>query len=242
MDYSECTLQMGDVRRPFYFRPGTSDDGVIQQVFRDQHYTLARLKRAAELMAFIERRKQRGKRPLIVDAGANIGASAAYFALTFAGSRVVAIEPSVENFELLTKNCAGLEVHPVLAAVASAPGKVRIVDSGSGFWALRTESVADPDGDGVPCVTVAEVCAAHANECFPFMVKVDIEGGEKDLFSTNTDWVASTPLIIIELHDWLFPKAGSASPFLRTIAALDRDFICVGENVFSIANDLDSMD
>ena len=34
-----------------------------------------------------------GKRPLIVDAGANIGASAAFFAMTYPTAKIVAIEP-----------------------------------------------------------------------------------------------------------------------------------------------------
>jgi hypothetical protein len=69
-------------------------------------------------------------------------------------------------------------------------------------------------------------------------VKVDIEGAEADLFSGNTEWVELTPIIIVELHDWMLPKKGTSRPFLQCISKLDRDFIYLGEDVYSIANDL----
>ena len=69
-------------------------------------------------------------------------------------------------------------------------------------------------------------------------MKVDIEGAEKDLFRSNTEWVAVTPIIIVELHDWLLPKGGTSRPFLQCVSKLDRDFVYLGEDVYSIANDL----
>jgi len=39
------------------------------------------------------------------------------------------------------------------------------------------------------------------------------------------------------LHDWLLPGQGTSRSFLKCMAALDRDFVHIGENVFSIRND-----
>jgi len=61
------------------------------------------------------------------------------------------------------------------------------------------------------------------------------------LFSGNTEWVARSPLIIVELHDWLLPKAKTSRPFLQCIPQLERDFIYFGEDVYSIANDFDAL-
>ena len=72
--------------------------------------------------------------------------------------------------------------------------------------------------------------------CFPFIVKVDIEGGEEDLFSGSTEWVSVTPVLIVELHDWLLTKSASSRKFLQCISQLDRDFVYIGEDVFSISN------
>jgi hypothetical protein len=69
-------------------------------------------------------------------------------------------------------------------------------------------------------------------------VKIDIEGAEADVFARNTDWLKRTPVVMIELHDWLFPKKQTAAAFLRCIADEPRDFIGAGENVISIAHNL----
>ena len=45
--------------------------------------------------------------------------------------------------------------------------------------------------------------------------------------------------MIIELHDWLLPSQGNSLPFLQCVSRLDRDFVYIGEHVYSIANDLE---
>ncbi len=101
-----------------------------------------------------------------------------------------------------------------------------------------------PLGDGeadigsVPCLMINDLYDAYASDNFPFIVKVDIEGAERDLFAEATEWVAKTPVVIVELHDWLLPKQGVARPFLKCISNLNRDFVQLGDNIFSISNDL----
>jgi hypothetical protein len=68
----------------------------------------------------------------------------------------------------------------------------------------------------------------------PFMIKVDIEGYESVLFEENVDWIDAFPLMTIELHDWALPGQGTSKNFLKAIAGRDRDFVYLGENVFSI--------
>ena len=80
------------------------------------------------------------------------------------------------------------------------------------------------------------VAAKMAEGYTPFLAKIDIEGAEADLFSRDTDWIDQFPLIIVELHDWLLPKQGTSRNFLRCIAARNRDFVYLGENIFSIRN------
>jgi FkbM family methyltransferase len=221
-----------------FFRPASSDGRVIEQIFHDNCYDLARLQRFGHLMEFLARSRKSGKRPLIVDAGANIGASSLFFAMKFPEALVAAIEPALGNYQLLVENVKGLGVIPVHGAISSTTDRVRVVDVGEGFWGYQTQP-AGQDEQGIRAVTLQQLYETHSLECFPFIVKVDIEGGEKDLFSANVDWVRNTPLIIVELHDWLLPRQGSARPFLECIARLDRDFVYIGENVYSIANDLE---
>jgi hypothetical protein len=96
------------------------------------------------------------------------------------------------------------------------------------------------DDTGISCVTVEEIYRQEriSSGVFPFLVKIDIEGAEADVFAKNTDWVSEARILVVELHDWLFPKQGKAADFLKRIAAEPRDFITMGENVFSISYSL----
>jgi FkbM family methyltransferase len=237
MQQAALNLTLNGVERPFIYRKGTSDEHVITQVLKNQEYSLTRLRRGQELAALYERIAASGRAPLIVDAGANIGASAVYFACLFPKARVVAIEPERSNFELLTLNTSGLPVECRNAALAAAPGALDVIDAGEGAWGYRTAPAGAAQAvHAVECATMNDLYAAHAG-CAPFMVKIDIEGGEGALFAANTEWIDRTPLIVIELHDWLLPRGRTSASFLTCMAARDRDFVSIGENVFSIAND-----
>ena len=70
----------------------------------------------------------------------------------------------------------------------------------------------------------------------PFIAKIDIEGAEEELFSSNIAWVDRLPIIIIETHDWMLPGRASSMNFLKAICGKNRDFLFHSENIFSIAN------
>jgi FkbM family methyltransferase len=239
-EYTSTTLGFGNGSRLFFFRKNTTDEDVMKQVFAKKQYNLGNLPRCQELLAYAKQQEATGLRPLVVDAGANIGASALYFIGNLPNALVVAVEPDFENFNVLSKNVHGLTVEATRAAISSTTGRARVVDPGRGQWAYRTQPVDEKYNgiDAVPRITLNDIYASHHSKYFPFIVKVDIEGAEKDLFSANTEWVAVTPIIIVELHDWLLQKEGTSRPFLRCMSELDRDFIGLDADVFSIANDL----
>lgn len=237
MQQAALNLTLGNVQRPFIYRKGTSDEGVIAQVLKNSDYNFGRLRRGAEINALCEQLAAGGKTPLIVDAGANIGASAVYFSCSFPKARIVAIEPERGNFELLKLNTTGLPVECLNAALAVKPGTFTVTDPGEGNWGFRAEAAA-AGGKAVhtvDCVTLNDLYASHP-QCVPFVAKIDIEGGEGELFAANTEWVDRTPVIVIELHDWLMPRSANSRAFLQCIAGRDRDFVHIGENIFSIAN------
>jgi FkbM family methyltransferase len=239
--YESTDINLGNgPPRKLYYRKGTTDVDVVQHILVNRQYDLGRLRRSEELKSFLDRKKSTGKSPLIVDAGANIGATTLFFATIVSDANIVAIEPDKENFALLEKNVQGLRVQAICGAVASTRGFARVVDPGIGHWGYRTENIGDgATSDGsVPRLTINEIYRQRAEQCFPFIVKVDIEGGEADLFSSSTEWVAMTPVLIVELHDWLLTKSGNSRAFLRCVSQLDRDFVYIGEDIYSIANDL----
>ncbi len=226
MDF--VTLNAPGGERRFYHRGTRADQNVLVQIFKNKDYTLQRLRRGAELHQLAGAMA----RPLIIDGGANIGASVCWFAFTFPTSHIVAFEPDPANFDLLRRNTEGLNVELHHAAIGAADGRVRLVDPGQGEWGYRTSASAEGE---TPLISIGRTVAEKMEAGYqPFIAKIDIEGGEADLFTPPTPWVDDFPLMVVELHDWLMPGQGTSRNFLRSVADRDRDFVHIGENVFSI--------
>ncbi len=218
-------------------REGTSDWMTFDQIFIEEDYDLRPLSRFAELSDHYRRLCRQGT-PLIIDLGGNIGLSPLYFSMMWPEAQIVTVEPEADNFALLSENIAQRpKVRAIRAGVASHDTRLNIVDPRAGKNAFQTAPSADGAVEGV---TVAEILAEYrAQGCVPFAVKIDIEGAESELFSANHEWVDEFPLLVVELHDWLFPGQRTSRSFLAAVAEKDRDFIYLDENIFSIRNGLD---
>jgi FkbM family methyltransferase len=221
--------------RRFRIRHAT-DYAVLEQIFLREDYSIAELVRAPELRAIYDRAASAGKPPLIIDCGANIGVSAAYFGEMYPAALIVAIEPDAGNVALARQNAVSERIDIRQVAVGSNTTGARLVDPGLGSTGYRV--LADPTGD-LRMISIGELLAeAKYADCVPFLIKIDIEGAEEELFSANCEWLDRFPLLVIELHDWMLPARATSRPFLREVAALDRDFVHIGDNVFSISNTL----
>src|SRR6266404_2057395 len=82
-------LRSAYARYPLLCRPGTSDLFMFKQIFVEREYSCLDALTAADL---------------IVDCGANVGYSSAYFLSRFPEARLVAVEPEAENFAILKQN------------------------------------------------------------------------------------------------------------------------------------------
>lgn len=235
----QLTLPEERLEADVYLREGTSDWFTFKQIFLDEDYDLRPLSRHAELKALYASIAARGT-PLIVDLGANIGMSALYFSLIFPKARIVAIEPDEGNSSLLSRNLASRpNFEAIQAGISSRPTRLSLTNRAAGENAFRTRPADGSETAGVvQGITVPEIIEEHGGPggSEPFILKIDVEGAEAELFSSNVEWIDRFPLIIIELHDWLYPGQGTSSNFLKSISQLDRDFVHIGENVFSIHN------
>ncbi len=176
-----------------------------------------------------------GGTPLIIDAGANIGASALWFHATYPAAAIVAIEPAEDNLSLLRVNCIDAAFDIRAAALGPQDGETRLTDPGSGADGYRTSDEAG-QGYTVPMVSVGSILRDRpAPEFVPFILKIDIEGGETRLFDGDTAAIAQFPVIAIEPHDWMLPGEGTALGFFRFHFQNRRDFSYHMENIFSIA-------
>jgi FkbM family methyltransferase len=214
--------------RELSLRPNGSDFDVFLQIFEQRQYDTSAMRRHGDIQAQYAEILAAGKIPLIVDAGANVGLSALYFRDRYPKAKILAIEPEAGNFAELVKRSDELTV-PIQAGLANFDGWLEVCDPGLGDWGFRTRR-ADA---GVPAIRLSTLLETWAGE--PFILKVDIEGFEADLFD-DPALLDRFTLLYFEPHDWMLPGQGSAGSFLRAIAGLDRDFLIAGENIASIAN------
>lgn len=211
------------------------DHKVYEDIFIRGSYELEfGFPRGADIQKFYQARVAANETPLIIDCGANSGMSTRYFKEVYPRAHIVAIEPDGRNLEWARRNNAAPGVEFLEAGIGCRAGRADIVNPQAANWAYRTEI---RDDGGVPIVSVDEILEAHPLTV-PFIIKIDIEGFESALFSDNTRWIDRFPVLVIELHDWLFPRTANSKNFLGAISRLDRDFLYRGENAFSISNTL----
>lgn len=219
-------------------RPATSDAQVFLDVFHHLAYDTARFAQDASLAAAYAAIRARGATPLIIDAGANVGAASLYYRDTYPAAAVVAVEPEAGNYAELARNLVGdVLALPLRAAIAGNDGAVAVVDAGLDSWGFRTEA-ASAGAATVPAHSVPTLIALAREHWAiePFIIKIDIEGFETDLFSGDVSWIDAFALVVVELHDWMLPGTASSRPVVAALAARNRDFLIRGENIFSFRN------
>ncbi len=240
------TIDLGTTSIPMAYRVNTKDRYTIEENWSKHPYRLNKFGEVAR-REFIDQEYARicaaGETPLIIDAGANIGASALFFSWRYPAARIVGVEPDLENFRILRRNVADRpNISVTRAAVASVDGEARLYDPGRSTDAYRTTmgtAVAQgADLGSVPALSIPTLVRIAGGGATPFLVKIDIEGAEAELFSQGVDWVDDFPAIAIELNDWMLPGAASSASFLRCVSERGRDFInpAATDIVFSLKN------
>lgn len=180
-------------RHPLHLRMHTADIPTFMQIFVDQEYAVD------------------PTRPpdVIVDAGAYIGLSTIFFARRYPQARILAIEPEPGNFALLARNT---EPYPQVTCLHKAlwhtPSTLRIRDPGVGTWGYQTRADAD-SGVLVDTVTLDQLMADFGLPSID-LLKIDIEGAEREVFTAPGAWLERVGMIAIELHDSLVPGCSSA--------------------------------
>jgi FkbM family methyltransferase len=217
----------------FQHRRTNSDRSVLEQCFGTEQYDMPNGPHGELVEKVYQRIIDAGLQPLIVDCGANIGASVVWFANRYPRAHVIAIEPAPDNFALLQRNTSGFDVDLVEAGIAATDHVAHLNDPGDGGWAYRTAERGD--GPQIKMVGLETLLASKPPSRYrPFILKIDIEGAEKELFAGDTSTINSFPLIILEPHDWLFPGEYSSLDFFRFHVEAKREFCMKDENVASV--------
>lgn len=171
----------------------------------------------------------------IVDAGANVGLASVYFASAFPEARIIAIEPEMQNFELLKRNVANFSnVTPVRGALWNEDTEINVIDPGlgeSGYVTVATASDAAQDYESrgrVRAFTMDSLLEEY-NLSHIDILKVDIEGAELEVFQHAQSWINKVDTVVIELHERI--KPGCEQAFLRATSGFNEPWT-IGENTF----------
>ncbi len=217
---------------PISLRRTRSDHSAFWYCLVAEQYSVDTFPQAERLNALYRDMLAKGQKPLIVDAGANIGMSTVWLAERYPEARIFAIEPDSANHDLLAANTAvyGERVTAFQGGIWPEAGRLEIENPDAGAQHFRTRETSGESASGVEAVTVPDILERTGTDAILYM-KVDIEGAQKELFSRNTDWVAKAHLISIELDDWLLPWAGTSRPFLACLNGYKFDYLLQGENL-----------
>lgn len=140
----------------------------------------------------------------IVDAGANIGTSSIFFATKYPDARIYAIEPEAGNYELLRLNTRNYgNIIPIHAAIWGEKCTRSIQNRFTGHWGYTVSETANestPTGQEIICLTIKSLINKYRIKKID-LLKMDIEGGEKNVLENSKSWIGHVDTMTVELHD-----------------------------------------
>ncbi len=206
-----------------------SDHDIIAMVFLQKMFSMERMAQNKNLIQYFENLITHNYTPILIDAGANIGAASLYFNKIFSNLKTIAIEPDIENSQLLQRNLSEYDVEVVQGALSNKDGIAYLDTENFDPIAYRVGLQGDIE---VKAHSIPSILKKLSPTDKPFILKIDIEGGEDLLFSGENNWINEFPLIIIELHDWMIPFENNSQNFYKSISNYRFDLITQGENTF----------
>jgi len=178
-------------RHSLWCRPESSDLDVFKQIFLEREYKCLDGARDVEL---------------VIDCGANVGYSSAYFLSRFPNCRVIAVEPDAGNFAAAERNLApyGQRVRLLRSGIwpRTAGLKISEIPYRDGRqWAVQVREAAAGESPDMTAVDIGSLLTQSGCSSISIL-KVDIEAAERFVFAENyLPWLPAVENLVIELHD-----------------------------------------
>lgn len=191
----EITAHPPGIRNPLHLRVRSTDVSVYAGILLQEEYAFD--------LPFSPK--------AIVDAGANIGMASIYFAHRYPEAKIVAVEAEASNFEMLSRNVRPYPaIVPLHAALWSRDGEISVSDPDPASGASGNDAFVTHEGSGVKvrAITMRTLMEEMDIQAVD-LVKIDIEGAEKEVFEA-AEWIHGVRFLMIELHDRLRPGCSDA--------------------------------
>jgi FkbM family methyltransferase len=194
---AQVAVEVPGVLHPVHLRLRTTDVASCGEILIKRQYD----------WAFLRTPK------IIVDAGANIGLASIFYANKYPSAQIIAIEPEASNYQMLVKNTAAYStVKAVNAALWSENCELDIFDPEQGHTAFQMRGKTDSRATQrarILGITLDKLMSDFGISHID-LLKVDIEGAERQVFAQADRWIAGVDNIAIELHDWMLPGCDDA--------------------------------
>jgi FkbM family methyltransferase len=169
---------------------------------RGDPYSLLEVMLGGEYSQYLRHVRGGVKIKTIVDLGAHIGAFTLLCAAIFPGADIYGVEPDPGNIEMLQRNLADIKTATarwLRGAAWSYDGETTLVTSER---STEHSLIACEERKGtvtVPCYTVDSIFRKAGFSGID-LLKVDIEGAEREILTDCESWISKVSLIIVELH------------------------------------------
>jgi FkbM family methyltransferase len=169
----------------------------------------------------------------IIDGGANIGLTAAFFASRFPAAQIISLEPDKENYSLLCKNTQAYNnITALNKGVWRRSAHLLVKDIGLGNNGLMVEETPVKTDCSIEATGIAQLMQAYQWTHID-VLKLDVEGSEKEIFSDGYEaWLPKTKVLIVELHDHM--KKGCSKAVFTALSHYNFSCKMAGENLVFI--------
>ncbi len=207
---------------PILIRNNPNDIQVFSQIFIFQEYNV-NIREAIETEI-----------NTIIDCGANIGLASLYFLSKYPQAKIIAIEPEVKNYRMLSENLANYKnVTCLNKGVWDKETNLEIINGSRGDTGFIFNESATPSENTIEAISIDKIINDFLLERVDIL-KIDIEGSEEQVFSKTGEWINKVRMIFCEIHEIM--KPGLTKKIEKEIAA-DFNIIINGEyHVFSRKN------
>ena len=191
-----ASIRIPELNSPVHIRPRTVDARVLEEIFGARPFDI-----------------EIGDSPrFIIDAGAHIGLSSLFFANRFPTATVISLELEASNYRMLKKNTMHEpRICPLHCGLWAVDGTLSVANESAETWAYYAVESSDNEHD---CITTPSLSISSLMKKYDMpsidLLKLDIEGAEKEVLSTADQWIEKVKTIAVELHDWLKPGCSDA--------------------------------